>query len=61
MDQLNLDYLVKNVAKGSARRAELRSEGGRMMVPFLNDPNTSTRMYESDDICAYLIREYGNL
>jgi glutathione S-transferase len=61
MDQLNLDYLVRNVAKGSARRAELRAEGGRVMVPFLIDPNTSTRMYESDDICAYLLREYGDL
>ncbi len=61
MNMLNLDYLVRNVAKGSARRAELRAEGGRVMVPFLIDPNTSTRMYESDDICAYLIREYGDI
>ena len=55
----NLDYLVHNVAKGSARRPELVERGGRMMVPYLIDPNTGTEMYESDDIVLYLGRVYG--
>ncbi|MCZ7679852.1 MAG: glutathione S-transferase N-terminal domain-containing protein [Sandaracinaceae bacterium] len=35
---LDLVHLVKNAAKGSARRAELVAIGGRAKVPFLIDP-----------------------
>ncbi|MBO6938023.1 MAG: glutathione S-transferase N-terminal domain-containing protein [Deltaproteobacteria bacterium] len=57
--ELNLDYKVHNVAKKSARRPELVARGGKMLVPYLIDPNTSTEMYESDDIVAYLERTYA--
>jgi glutathione S-transferase len=57
--ELNLDVLVKNVAKGSKRRPELVERGGRMMVPFLIDPNTDTELYESDVIVEYLRTTYG--
>lgn len=58
--ELQLDYVVLNVAKGSKRRPELKARGGRMMVPFLVDPNHGdTQMYESDDIVAYLRTTYG--
>ena len=57
--ELDLDHRVRNVAKGSPRRAELIARGGKMMVPYLIDPNTGTEMYESDDIVAYLQRTYG--
>ncbi len=57
--ELNLDYEVHNVAKKSARRPELVARGGKMLVPYLIDPNTGTEMYESDDIVAYLERTYG--
>lgn len=56
---LDLDYLVRNVAKKSARRPELVARGGKMMVPYLVDPNTGVEMYESDDIVAYLEATYG--
>ncbi|MGM0578531.1 MAG: glutathione S-transferase N-terminal domain-containing protein [Myxococcota bacterium] len=56
---LNLDYLVHNVAKRSARRPRLVALGGRMMVPYLVDPNAGVAMYESDDIVAYLERTYA--
>lgn len=56
---LDLDYRVRNVGKRSKRRRELVERGGKMMVPYLVDPNTGTEMYESDDICAYLDRTYG--
>ncbi len=59
LSNLNLDYLVHNVAKKSERRPELVERGGRMMVPYLIDPNTGTEMYESDDIVLYLSRVYG--
>lgn len=32
---------------------------GRMQVPYLVDPNTDTRMYESADIVRYLRATYG--
>lgn len=57
--ELNLDCHIKNVGKGSARRPELVELGGKMLVPYLVDPNTDVAMYESDDILAYLEREYG--
>lgn len=57
--ELNLDYRIENVGKFSARRPELVDRGGKMMVPYLIDPNTGDEMYESDDIIAYLENNYG--
>jgi glutathione S-transferase len=59
LNELDLDYRVRNVAKNSARRPELVARGGRMMVPYLIDANTGTEMYESDDIIRYLHAQYG--
>jgi glutathione S-transferase len=59
LDELGLDALVKNVAKKSKRRPELVERGGKMLVPYLADPNTGQEMYESDDIVAYLEETYG--
>ncbi|MBA2662642.1 MAG: glutathione S-transferase N-terminal domain-containing protein [Bradymonadaceae bacterium] len=59
MCELNLDYVVKNVGKGSKRRAEFKALAGRVMVPYLVDPNTGTQMFESDEIVAYLEKTYG--
>lgn len=56
--ELDLPYVVKNVARGSVRRGELVRRGGRMMVPYLIDPNSGFETYESDDIVAYLHRTY---
>lgn len=56
---LNLDHVVDNVARGGVRRPDLVARGGKMMVPYLIDPNTGTEMYESDDIVAYLQQTYG--
>jgi glutathione S-transferase len=50
LQELNLDHHVKNAAKGSARRAELRALGGRVRVPYLVDPNTERALYESSAI-----------
>ncbi|MCA9666883.1 MAG: glutathione S-transferase N-terminal domain-containing protein [Myxococcales bacterium] len=59
LGELNLDYLVHNVAKKSARRPQLVALGGKMQVPYLVDPNTQTALYESEDINAYLTETYG--
>lgn len=57
--ELDLSYICKNVGKKSPRRPELVALGGKMMVPYLVDPNTGAAMYESDDIVAYLWKTYG--
>jgi len=51
---------VRNVPKGSPKRTELASRGGKVQVPYLIDPNTGREMYESDDIIVYLAKEYGS-
>src|SRR3989442_9920633 len=56
--ELDLDYLTHPVAHGSPRRAELVKRGGKMLAPYLVDPNTRTEMYESDDIVVYLNEDY---
>ncbi len=60
LSHLDLDVEVRPVARGSARRAELKARGGKMMVPYLVDPNSGREMYESDDIVRYLYTTYGD-
>ena len=57
--QLELPYLVVNVGKGSAERAAFRERSGRMMVPWLSDPNTGREMFESAAIVRYLHETYA--
>ena len=59
LSELDLEYVIRNVPKGSPKRAELEKRGGKVQVPYLIDPNTKTEMYESDDIIAYLNDRYG--
>ncbi len=60
LTELELPYLLHNVGKDSAGRAAFLQRSGRMMVPYLVDPNTGTEMHESADIVAYLQRTYGS-
>lgn len=57
--ELELPYVLHNVAKGSSRRPAFVEQSGRMMVPWLVDPNTGVRMFESADIVEYLERTYA--
>ncbi|NNL67263.1 MAG: glutathione S-transferase, partial [Myxococcales bacterium] len=56
---LELPYHLHNVAKGSAKRAAFEQRAGKMMVPYLVDPNTGVEMFESADIVAYLEETYA--
>ncbi|MGH7786601.1 MAG: glutathione S-transferase N-terminal domain-containing protein [Candidatus Binatia bacterium] len=56
---LELPYVLHNVAKHSPSRAAFTRRSGKMMVPYLVDPNTKTEMFESADIVAYLDRTYA--
>jgi glutathione S-transferase len=57
---LEIPYVLHNVAKGSTRRDAFVAKSGRMMVPYLADPNTGTALFESADIVAYLERTYAD-
>jgi glutathione S-transferase len=56
--ELELPYLLHNVGKDSPHRAAFVERSGKMMVPYLADPNTGTEMFESADIQQYLRRTY---
>jgi len=56
---LELPYILHNVAKNSPSRAAFVARSGRMMVPHLVDSNTDTAMFESADIVRYLKQTYG--
>lgn len=59
LSELELPYELHNVGKGSANRPQLRARSGRMMVPWLHDPNTGREMFESADIVGYLEQTYA--
>jgi glutathione S-transferase len=57
--ELELPYVLHNVAKGSAHREAFVARSGKMMVPYLFDPNTGREMFESADIVKYLNATYA--
>lgn len=57
--ELEIPYVLHNVAKRSPKREAFAAMSGKMMVPYLVDPNTGTSMFESAEIVAYLRRTYG--
>jgi glutathione S-transferase len=56
---LELPYLLHNVAHGSPKRDGFVARSGKMMVPYLVDPNTDAGMFESADIVRYLEATYA--
>lgn len=59
LSSLELEYHLINVGKGSANREAFVARSGRMMVPWLADPNTGAEMFESGDIVDYLYETYA--
>ena len=57
--ELELDYIMRNVPKGSKKREYLQVLGGKQQVPFLVDQSRGVNMYESEDIIAYLEKHYS--
>ncbi|MCB9745525.1 MAG: glutathione S-transferase N-terminal domain-containing protein [Alphaproteobacteria bacterium] len=57
---LDLEVLIRPCPKGGPRfREALRAKGGRVQLPFLDDPNTGRALYESVDIVRYMYQTYG--
>ncbi|MDP1829600.1 MAG: glutathione S-transferase N-terminal domain-containing protein [Archangium sp.] len=57
--ELELPYLLHNVAKKSPSRPAFIARSGKMQVPWLVDPNTGTELFESEAIVDYLDKTYG--
>ncbi len=57
--ELEIPYLLHNVAKGSPRREAFIARAGKMQVPYLIDPNTGIEMFESAAIIEYLNTTYS--
>lgn len=57
--ELELPYLLHNVAKKSPSRPAFIARSGKMQVPWLFDPNTGTELFESEAIIDYLDKTYG--
>ena len=60
LTELDLEVMVYPCPHdGTVYRPKVIAEGGKSQFPYLVDPNTGTRMYESDDIVGYLFETYG--
>lgn len=62
MEQKGIPYVLKPVVLGSASsslKEELKRLGGKTQVPYLVDPERGVKMYESDDIIAYVEEHYA--
>ena len=57
--ELEVPHVLHNVARGSPKRKAFVARSGKMMVPYLADPNTGREMFESADIVKYLNATYG--
>jgi glutathione S-transferase len=57
--ELELPYVLHNVGKDGAGRAAFIARAGKMMVPYLADPNTGREMFESAEIRQYLFDTYA--
>ena len=57
--ELEIPYLLHNVARGSARREAFVVRSGKMQVPYLVDPNSGVEMFESMEIIEYLQATYA--
>ncbi|GAB2229562.1 hypothetical protein Droror1_Dr00013808 [Drosera rotundifolia] len=57
--EFELPHLLYSCARGSPKRQELYERVGHFQVPYLEDPNTGVKMFESADIVDYLKATYA--
>lgn len=61
LSEMDLDVLVHPCPEGGQRfRSKAQALGGKMQFPFLWDPNTGHKQYESAEIVRYLADTYGS-
>ena len=60
LTELDLDAMIYPIPKGGKRYvSRLKKLGGEGKVPFLHDPNTGTKLADSEAIVKYLYEQYG--
>jgi len=61
LSELDLDALILPCPqRGTRHRPQAKALGGKLLFPFLVDPNTGKRLHESRDIVDYLAATYGS-
>ena len=53
------DYILVDAPANTPGRAELIRLGGIGQVPFIYDEDANVKMYESEDIAAYLEKKFS--
>jgi len=60
LSELELPHTCVYTPRGSVNRQALfERTGGKFQVPYLEDPNTGVKLFESAVICDYLRKYYG--
>ncbi|WP_257298124.1 glutathione S-transferase N-terminal domain-containing protein [Haloarchaeobius sp. FL176] len=60
LDELGLEYETHEVPRSHSQRTEVEEVSGQTGVPVLVDPDNGVEgMPESDDIVAYLEKQYA--
>ncbi|GAB4856387.1 hypothetical protein Ancab_014307 [Ancistrocladus abbreviatus] len=57
--ELELPHILHSCARGSPKRQDVFARVGHFQVPYLEDPNTGVKMFESADIVDYLRATYA--
>eukprot|EP00638_Chattonella_subsalsa_P002113 CAMPEP_0117757654 /NCGR_PEP_ID=MMETSP0947-20121206/14869_1 /TAXON_ID=44440 /ORGANISM="Chattonella subsalsa, Strain CCMP2191" /LENGTH=281 /DNA_ID=CAMNT_0005577607 /DNA_START=223 /DNA_END=1068 /DNA_ORIENTATION=- len=56
--ELEIPHFYHTTARGSTTRQELKDRTGIFQVPYIEDPNTGVKMFESAEIVEYLTTTY---
>lgn len=57
--ELELPHILHSCGRGSPKRQELYARVGHFQAPYLEDPNTGVKMFESAEIMEYLRATYA--
>ncbi|RLN03491.1 uncharacterized protein C2845_PM13G25780 [Panicum miliaceum] len=57
--ELELPHLLHSCARGSPKRQEFFKKMGTFQAPYIEDPNTGVKMFESAEIINYLKATYA--
>jgi glutathione S-transferase len=58
-EELGVKFRLKDIVSDVHNVEELIQQGGKSQVPFLIDPERGEKLYESEDIIAYLKEHYA--
>lgn len=59
LTELEIAVFMHTTARGSNTRKDMKERFGRFQVPYIIDRNTGVSMFESAEICEYLMSTYG--